>query len=133
MTRQECSDIISKLDKENYSFGSAMRYIRQKQGLTIRKVAKAVEKTPTYISDIERGNNKAPEKELMQQILAVLEIEGTQLQDHLYDLAAKERGKVSEDIAGYIMEHKDLRVVIRMTQQQKVGKEFWTECIKRMQ
>ncbi len=68
----------------------------------------------------------------MQQILIVLEIEGTMLQDYLYDLAAKERGKVSEDIADYIMEHEDLRVVIRMTQQQKIGEKFWAECIKRM-
>lgn len=133
MMQQECNDIISKLNKENYSFGPAMRYIRQKQGLTIRKVAKDVKKTPTYISDIERGNNKAPEKELLKKILAVLELEGTELQDYLYDLAARERGRVSEDIADYIMEHEDLRAVIRMTQQQKVGKEFWTECIKGMQ
>lgn len=109
-----------------------MRYIRQKQGLTIRKVAKNVKKTPTYISDIERGNNKAPEKELLKKILAVLGLEGTELQDYLYDLAAKERGSVSEDIADYIMEHEDLRVVIRMTQQQKIGEKFWAECIKRM-
>ena len=68
----------------------------------------------------------------MQQILIVLEIEGTMLQDYLYDLAAKERGKVSEDIADYIMEHEDLRVVIRMTQQQKIGEKFWAECIKSM-
>lgn len=133
MKKSECDDLISKFEKENYSFGQAMRYIRQRKDLKIRKVAKEVGKTPTYISDIERDNNKPPEKELMKKILVALDIQEIELQNCLYDLAARQRGRVSEDIAGYIMEHSDLRLVIRMVQQRNDGESFWAECVKKME
>ena len=132
MKKSECDDLVSRFEKENYSFGQAMRYIRQKKDLKIRNVAKEVGKTPTYISDIERDNNKPPEKELMKKILVALDIQEIELQNCLYDLAARQRGRVSEDIAGYIMEHSDLRLVIRMMQQRKDGESFWAECVKKM-
>lgn len=125
--------IISKLEREKYSFGESMRFIRKQQGIKIREVADKVEMTATYISDIERGNNKPPGKKLMQKILTVLKIQETELQNYLYDLAARERGGVSEDIADYIMNNDDLRLVIRMTQRQKISEEFWRECVERVQ
>ena len=133
MKKSECDDLISKFEKENYSFGQAMRYIRQRKELKIRKGSKEVGKTPTYISDIERDNNKPPEKELMKKILVALDIQEIELQNCLYDLAARQRGRVSEDIAGYIMEHSDLRLVIRMVQQRNDGESFWAECVKKME
>lgn len=132
MKQSESRDILLKMEKEKYSFGQAMRLLRQKQGITIRKVANEVKKTATYISDIERGNNKPPEKELMRKILAALELHEVELQNYLYDLAAQERGGVSEDIADYIMNHGDLRLVIRMTQQWENGDCFWSECVDRL-
>ena len=125
--------IISKLEREKYSFGESMRFIRKQQGIKIREVADKVEMTATYISDIERGNNKPPRKKLMQKILTVLKIQETELQNYLYDLAARERGGVSEDIAEYIMSNDDLRLVIRMTQRQKISEQFWRECVERVQ
>ncbi len=132
MKQSECTILISTFEKENYTFGQAMRSIREKHGLTIRQIAREVEKTATYISDIERGNNKPPEKKLMQQLLTALGVNETALCNYLYDLAAIERGGVSEDIADYIMKHGDLRLLIRMTKQQKDGELFWAECIKKM-
>ncbi|MDE7197281.1 MAG: helix-turn-helix transcriptional regulator [Lachnospiraceae bacterium] len=110
-----------------------MRLIREQQGISIRELARKVNKTPTYISDIERGNNKPPEKELMQKILAILELQETEIQNCLYDLAAQERGGVSEDIADYIMSYYDLRRAIRMAQRKKTGEQFWKECVKYIQ
>ena len=61
MKPEQTAFILHKLKKENYSFGQSLRYVRKAQGLTIRGIAQAVNKTATYISDIERENNKAPE------------------------------------------------------------------------
>ena len=51
------------------TFGQYLRAVRQARGVSVRQMSKAVEKTATYISDIEQGNNRPPEKELLEKIL----------------------------------------------------------------
>ena len=46
---------------DTQKFGSYLRSVRQARKISIRQLAKEVKKTPTYISDIEKGNNKPPE------------------------------------------------------------------------
>lgn len=128
-----CGKILSKLKKEKWSFGESVRFIREQQGIKIREVASKVGMTATYISDIERGNNRPPRRPLMQNILTALKIQELELQNYLYDLSARERGEVAEDIAEYIMSNDDLRLVIRMTQRQKMSERFWQECINKIQ
>lgn len=125
-------DTLLELQERKCDFGQALRFLRKKQEMTIRKVAKKVKKTPTYISDIERGNNKPPEKELIEKILNALEIQEVEIQCYLYDLAAEKRGGVPVDIIDYIKEHSNLRLVIRKAQRQKSGEEFWAECLNKM-
>ena len=45
------------LKTENTEFGQYLRSVRQAKKISIRQLAKAVSKTPTYISDIEKCNN----------------------------------------------------------------------------
>lgn len=135
ITEANCTKILTELKKKKYNFGQSLRFIREMQGLTIRKVADDVNKTPTYISDIERGNNKPPEKKMMIQLMTALSLQKSEaeIRDYLFDLAAGERGGVSEDIADYIMENSELRLAIRMAQQQETSSELWLECIRKLQ
>lgn len=123
--------LLQKLKDEKYSFGRSLREIREAQNIAIRKVAKEVELTPAYISDIERGNNKPPKQELIDGIANALNIQETEVRYYLYDLAAKERGMVSCDMVDYIMEHSSLRLVIREAQRQNSGEEFWEDCLSK--
>lgn len=132
MSKISCNDVLSELKKRKYNFGQSLRYIRQEQGLTIRKVANEVNKTSTYISDIERGNNKPPEKELMEMIMDVLNLQDMEIRCFLYDLAARERGGVSGDIVDYIMKNSNLRLAIRLAKHHNGGEEFWAECLSKM-
>lgn len=134
-TNANCNKLLTELKRKNYNFGQSLRIIREQQGLTIRKVAEEVNKTPTYISDIERGNNKPPEKKLMIKLMAALSLQEneTEIRNYLFDLAAGERGGVSEDIADYIMKNSELRLAIRMAQRQDKSNELWLECIRRLQ
>ncbi len=131
-------DLLQELREKKYSFGKSIRIIRERKKFTIRKVASEVRKTPTYISDIERGNNKPPEKELMEKIFEALELQHMDTRCYLYDQAAIERGKVSWDIAEYIMGNSNLRKAIRMVQRKNSvepgsGDEFWAECLSKIQ
>ena len=138
MSEIDWGNLLQELKEKKYNFGESLRKIREDQELAIRKVAKEVDMTPTYISDIERGNNKPPKKELIEKIASALKIQETEVKDYLYDLAAIERGGVSGDIAEYIMENSNLRMAIRMVQRKNSGAsvkgdEFWAECIRKIE
>lgn len=123
--------IIGDLERQGCSFGQAFRFIRKSQGISIREIATKVQKTATYISDIERGNNRAPEKRLLQQLLEALGLEETsEVSSFLFDLAACERGSVSEDIADYIMHNKELRKLIRCAKRSGKSGTMWLEIQK---
>lgn len=97
-------------------FGEYLRSLRQAKKVSIRELAKQVNKTPTYISDIEKGNNRPPDESLLNSIIVALNLEddALQIKNTLFDLAAKERGGVSADIADFIMQDDDVRNVIRL-------------------
>ena len=63
---------LDSLEYENFNFGNYLRTVRQAKGISIRQLAKEVHKTPTYLSDIENGHNKPPEKELLVIIIQKL-------------------------------------------------------------
>ncbi len=117
-----------KLKTENAEFGQYLRSVRQAKRISIRQLAKAVSKTPTYISDIEKGNNKPPERELLDRIIAALQLEEfTDIRNRLYDLAAKERKDVPADIKEYLMENESILKIIRTAKESPNEKQIWAK------
>lgn len=115
-----------KLKTENAEFGQYLRSVRQAKKISIRQLAKAVSKTPTYISDIEKGNNKPPERELLDRIILALQLEEfPDIKNRLYDLAAKERKDVPADIKEYLMENESILKIIRTAKESPNEKQIW--------
>ena len=116
------------LEPENAEFGQYLRSVRQAKKISIRQLAKAVSKTPTYISDIEKGNNKPPERELLDRIIAALHLEEfPDIRNKLYDLAAKERKDVPADIKEYLMENESILKIIRTAKESPNEKQIWAK------
>lgn len=114
------------LKTENIEFGQYLRSVRQAKKISIRQLAKVVSKTPTYISDIEKGNNKPPERELLDRIIAALQLEEfPDIRNKLYDLAAKERKDVPADIKEYLMENESILKIIRTAKESPNEKQIW--------
>ena len=116
------------LEPENAEFGQYLRSVRQAKKISIRQLAKAVSKTPTYISDIEKGNNKPPERELLDRIIAELHLEEfPDIKNRIYDLAAKERKDVPADIKEYLMENESILKIIRTAKESPNEKQIWAK------
>lgn len=116
------------LEPENAEFGQYLRSVRQAKKISIRQLAKAVSKTPTYISDIEKGNNKPPERELLDRIIATLHLEEfPNIRNRLYDLAARERKDVPADIKEYLMENESILKIIRTAKESPNEKQIWAK------
>lgn len=116
------------LVRDTQKFGSYLRSVRQARKISIRQLAKEVNKTPTYISDIEKGNNKPPESELLDNIIEVLQlVDLPNVKNKLYDLAAKERKDVPADIKEYLMENESILKIIRTAKESPNEEQIWAK------
>lgn len=116
------------LKTENVEFGQYLRSVRQAKKISIRQLAKVVSKTPTYISDIEKGNNKPPERELLDKIIAALQLADLpNVRNELYDLAAKERKDIPADIKEYLMKNESILRIIRTAKESPNEKQIWAK------
>ncbi len=115
----------------DFVFGEYLRSVRRAKKISIRELAKKVNKTATYLSDIENGNNKPPDKELLEKIIKELHLEEYQkLKNNLFDLAAIERNDIPADIKEYLIQNKVLLDMIRITKDKPNSKEIWQELAK---
>ena len=123
--------VLSEID---FVFGKYLRAIREAKKISIRQLAKKVNKTPTYISDIENGNNKPPEKKLLDDIIISLEIESysSSIKNNLYDLAARERNDIPADIKDYIMGNETLLKIIRCTKDKPNNQQIWSQLLEKV-
>ncbi len=125
------TEIIREMEQNHYTFGMAFREIRERQGISIREIARRVTKTPPYIWDIEKGNNRPPARLLLEELLTALELQDEiTVTSFLFDLAAKERGGFPEDIAEYIMKNEALRTLIRRLQKEEKSEQLWRDCVE---
>lgn len=108
-------DLEKELSQSEFEFGEYLRTVRKACGISVRKLADSVDKTPTYISDIEKGNNKPPDKELLEKIIDCLNVKNKskKITNSLFDLAGQGRKSVSADIAEYIMANGEIREILR--------------------
>ena len=129
--KYDAIDISDLESLECFEFGKYLRSVRQAKGISIRQLAKEVDKTPTYLSDIENGHNKPPEKELLDTIIQKLNIDHSpKVKSTLFDLAAKERNDIPADIKDYIMSNQTLLKIIRTAKDKPNSEQLWAHIAK---
>lgn len=108
---------VSDHNTSGMTFGECMRSLRKAKQISLRSLAKEVGKTPTYISDIENGNNRPPDKPLLDSIIAALRInDNPRLCGKLFDLAALGRGDIPADIKAFVIENPSIFSILRILQ-----------------
>ena len=110
-----------KLDR--FSFGEFVRQRRIEVGYSVREFSKYINVTPSYVSDIEKGNRYAP-KTLLNEIASILAIDEEDKNDFI-DLAYLSCGTCSPDLIQYLIASKEARFAIRyLTENNITGKEL---------
>jgi transcriptional regulator with XRE-family HTH domain len=117
---------------ENYlNFGDFIAKKREERKITLREMAKKLDITAPYLSDVEkdRRNPFDLEKlELLANILLLSEEEKTTM----LDLAGKKRHEVAPDLPGYIMERDYVSAALRTARDLDAGEEEWLEFIEEL-
>lgn len=131
-------NFCEKVDKnyDEYSFGKYVRMRRKQLGFSCRQFAKMMEMSAVYLSDIERGNRKAPflkirnGKDYMANFIKCLQISEEDIVS-FYEMAAASRG-LSLDIQEYLKSNKYAQIAVRLAKEVDLSDEEWESFISHM-
>lgn len=119
--------------EEHMDFGQFIRSKRLKDSreLTLRDISKELGISLSMLSDIEKGRRNPFDAEKIEKFCEFLNLPEKD-KEHIYDLAAKKRGDIPEDIDD-IMMYTDIgymaRCALRMSNKGILKKQDWEEFI----
>ena len=91
------------------SFGGYIKRLREIRGIGLREMARLIEVSPAYLSDIEKNKREAPRKDVIVKINTILESN----LEYLFDLAGLNSKRIPPDLPEIIKEYPSLSKLIR--------------------
>lgn len=102
--------------------------------MTLRDLAARVEKSASFMCDLENDRRDPPNRELLVKIVEVLSL-GEDDSTTLFDLAGKGRKEVSADLPDYIMDSEvsdTVRLALRTAKNTNASVEDWLRFVDEM-
>jgi len=100
------------MDTGGVTFGEFIIAKRKEKELSARQLALAVDITPEYMCEIEKGRKTTVSEEVLSKLIRALNLPEEEAA-LFYDLAAIARNSVSADLPEYIMANQLVRAAIR--------------------
>jgi transcriptional regulator with XRE-family HTH domain len=110
------------------------RFLKEKRRLgeiTVREMAELSGVSPGYYSDIESGRRNPPDREILDRIIAALDVSDGD-RKHFYDCAGRARSEAPPDLPEYINEYEPVRVALRLAKD-KGSMNDWHQFIRKLE
>ena len=91
------------------TFGAYLRRLREKQGISLRELAKKLAISAPYLNDIEKDKRRAPRFEDLCTIKKILNADS----EKIFDLAGKSRNSIASDIEDKLLERPEIVSLLR--------------------
>jgi len=104
------------------TFGKKLREFRIQADVGLRELARLIEKSPGYISDVEQDHVPPPSEDVILKIAAALTVDKKELL-----IAAR---KMDPEISSYVAQDPEAADFLRMAQEKKFDREDWDTLTK---
>ena len=105
---------------QNSTLGELVRHRRMAKDLSLRELARRLDRAPSYLNDIEH-NRRIPSEAVLRQICEVLELDV----DEMLSVA----GRLGEDAEHYLKRNPTAGVLFRRVSQGGLGEQELKELI----
>lgn len=117
---------------ENYlNFGDFIAKKREERKITLREMAKKLDITAPYLSDVEKDRRNPFDLEKLELLAGILLLSDEE-KTTMLDFAGKKRNEVAPDLPGYIMERDYVSAALRTARDLDAGEEEWLEFIEEL-
>ncbi len=109
-------------------FGQYLKSLREARDVTLRELARQTGLSAPYLSDVENDRSQPLTKDRIEKVISVLHLSDEE-QNHLFDLAGRERNEVAADLPDYIMDNDYVTAALRTARDLKAGEEEWQRFV----
>lgn len=115
-------------ENEKVSFGKYIEVLRKEKQKSLRETAKAIEVSPQFYSEVEKGRRSAFTNERLEKLAAFLLLDENQTYT-LYDIAAKARTVndvvIPQDCVDYVSTNSYVVEALRLSKETGAGEAEW--------
>lgn len=111
------------------TFGDFIADKRLQQGIGLRDMAKRLEVSAPYLSDVEKNRRNPLDKEKLDQLAQILNLSDAD-RVRMYDFAGKSRNTVAPDLPEYIMGNRAVGIALRTARDLDASEAEWMEFVK---
>lgn len=104
------------------TFGKKLRDLRIHADVGLRELARLIEKSPGYISDVEQDHVPPPSEDVIVKIAAVLNVDKKEL------LTVAQ--KMDPEISRYVAREPEAADFLRMARERKFDRDDWETLTK---
>ena len=114
---------------ENKNFGLFISVLRTSRSMSSQDLAKKVGISNAYLSQLEHGVRLNPDPDVIVKIANVLDL-GQEESTELFDMYSMVTGRISPDIAGYVMGNVSVQKALRCAYTVNAADEVWEQFIE---
>jgi transcriptional regulator with XRE-family HTH domain len=104
------------------TFGKKLRDFRLNADMGLRELARLINKSPGYLSDVEHDHVPPPSEEVILKIADVLQVDKNELL-----MAAR---KMDPELSRYVTREPEVAVFLRMAHEKKFDSDDWDTLTK---
>ena len=102
-----------KIDLTNYTtFGNLLQKLCYQKGVTMREASKNLNISASYICDMQKGNRRPPQDEILYRVFKYFDIDEFQ-QLELLDLIYLEKQELTKENAKFLTKNKNAAKLIK--------------------
>ena len=109
--------------KMNITFGEYLTNKRKEKEMSLRMLARELDISATYLSDVEKNKRNALSNEKLQKLIEILELNEEE-QKELYDLAGKSKNTIPGDVEEFIKGNLQVIALLRDMSNKKRGNKW---------
>ena len=125
------SVIKNKTHKNTTDFGTFLKEKREDRNVTLRELARKLEVSAPFLSDVEKGRSAPLTKERLERVAEVLDLSQDE-RNEMYDIVGKQRNTVAPDVSDYVMGRDYVAVALRKARDANFGEEDWQRFIEEL-
>lgn len=114
------------------TFGKYIEELRKERGKSLRETAKAIEVSPQFYSEVEKGRRSAFTAERLEKLRIFLALPDEQA-DTMYNKAAESRKTkdvtVPQDFSDYIVQREYVVSALRLAKELDANEEDWQRFV----
>ena len=104
------------------TFGKKLRDLRINLGIGLRELARLIDKSPGYLSDVEHGHVPPPSEDVILKIATALTVDKREL------LTVAQ--KMDPEISSYVAQEPEAADFLRMAKEKEFDRDDWERLSK---